>query len=827
VNLTDLTDSTDLTDPGMNRQTANSTTTDAALGRTSRGVPAWFDAGWAVALLFALLALLFYLPIVLGLRTFPDGDFTHHFLSFSWFFQSEILDGRLPVWAPFTYAGHPFLADVQTGVFYPPATLLLLATLPWQDPGARLYLLELEAIGQVALAGYFTYLLVHSLTRTRWAAVLAGILFAFSGYLAGYPPVQLAVLRTAIWLPLILWTVLGGVRAPARWRWWVGMGASLAVAFLAGHSQTFLYIIYVTAIWIVVLVVARLRHDRIPLGDGVAHPPHPGSTASRDDSAATRPWRPLLLGLGLGMALALGLSAAQLLPSLEYVQLSVRANVDYAYVSGGFPIQDSWQMLLPHVLTSYSPLYVGVVGLGLAFMALGVRAREFPAPGVPSAVLGIGFFGVVTLFALLVSYGAEGFLYPIVYRLLPGWNLFRGQERAAYLVAFGLSVLAGYGAAALPAMHPARRAWLATLFAGLVIAGTYVFGLLWQLPGRTAVGQGEFLLIATVTIALAATFAVMLRLPGWSRRRTALLLVLAGANLFWANAATNVDSFGPARKAILPPEVEALQQAVAETAGDNVGLPGRVYNEFRVYEDYGLRAGVEDVWGASPLRLARYAALFAEFPLDRMWRLLGVEHVLTWRRELFAPSTLRAEYPQATDTTYLHRLRAPNPRAWLVAQVQPATDEEAVQLLADHQFDLEMTALLPADLVAAIASAPPGASTVKLRQVSPSRLQVEVAGEQDGLLVVSENWMPGWRVEGASPAVGDPVLGLTPFTVNRANLTLLGIPVPAGSWRFDLVYDPDSVRYGLWISGATLALLGLGGAAVLLWRRRKAATQPR
>ena len=37
------------------------------------------------ALGLTLLAVLFYLPILLGLRTFPDGDFTHHFLPFSLF----------------------------------------------------------------------------------------------------------------------------------------------------------------------------------------------------------------------------------------------------------------------------------------------------------------------------------------------------------------------------------------------------------------------------------------------------------------------------------------------------------------------------------------------------------------------------------------------------------------------------------------------------------------------------------------------------------------------------------------------------------------------
>ena len=152
-------------------------------------------------------------------------------------------------------------------------------------------------------------------------------------------------------------------------------------------------------------------------------------------------------------------------------------------------------------------------------------------------------------------------------------------------------------------------------------------------------------------------------------------------------------------------------------------MPGRVYNEYRVYEDYGLRARVEDVWGASPLRLARYAALFDQFPLDRMWRLLGVDHVLTWRRELFVPSTLLAEFPQATDTTYLHRLTTPNPRAWFVTAAQTATDEEAVALLADHTFDLGAVALLAPD--APVSTAPVAASapiSADVSVINPSHI---------------------------------------------------------------------------------------------------------
>jgi uncharacterized membrane protein YfhO len=61
--------------------------------------------------------------------------------------------------------------------------------------------------------------------------------------------------------------------------------------------------------------------------------------------------------------------------------------------------------------------------------------------------------------------------------------------------------------------------------------------------------------------------------------------------------------------------------------------------------------------------------------------------------------------------------------------------------------------------------------------------------------------------------------------VQRTNLTLLGVPIPAGSWRFDLVYEPASVRIGLWISGVTLILLALG-AGIVFWRRSSPARPP-
>lgn len=785
------------------------------------GKPSGNGRHWVAGGGFLALALLFYAPLLLGLRTFPDGDFTHHFLPFSLYQQQALRIGQLPLWNPYTYAGHPFLADTQAAVFYPLSNLLLLLTLPWQTVSERLYFLQVEAVLHVALAGLFVYLLVNALTRRRLAAFAAGCAFAFSGYLTGYPPLQLAVLRTAIWLPLLLYLLLRAMYEPSQWRWWIGAAFAYAFAFLAGHPQTFLHISYTAAAWVFFLLLSTRRQQ---------------VNGMPKSSLAAQ-----LLGIGSFALIALGSSCAALLPSLEFSGLSVRANVDYAYVSGGFPLQDTWQILLPGVLTQFSPLYVGVVGLALALIGLSQgrlgdreieRLTDDNLPISQSRSLPIPhfalFFAGLALIALLLSYGDNGFLYPFAYRYAPGWNLFRGQERAAFLVTLSLAVLIGAGVAALPRLGYGARRGLGLLYAMLVAGGVYFFGLFWQLMGHSAISDNRYLLLAGLTIGLALAVVVLLLLPGWSRRRTLGVIGLLVVNLFWANLTTNLDPFGPARKSILAPEMEALGQAVATDGAGDEGLVGRIYNEFRLYEDYGMRQGLEDVWGSSPLRLARYAALFDSFPLDRMWRLTGVSHVVTWRRELFEPSTLLGEFPQSTDTTYIHRLTEANPRAWLVHQIQPASDEQAVALLADHTFDLEKIALLPTDALASAVTLPSGTGQVQLAQIAAGHLQVTVDSSAGGLLILSENWMPGWQVRNvACGATRDAcqvdsvnALGLSPFTVQRVDLTLIGVPVPAGVVTFELVYWPLSVQLGLWLSGGTLLVVGLLGGWHGWMRRR-------
>ena len=747
---------------------------------------------------FIALVGVFFAPLLLGIRTFPDGDFNFHFLPFSLFQQQAILEIHSPVWNPYTYNGHPFLADVQAAAYYPLSNLLLLLTLPFRSEATRLYFLQVEAAIHTILAGFFVYLLVRELTGRPLAAFLAGCAFAFSGYLTGYPPLQLAILRTAIWLPLIMWLLWRAFRQPRQWVWWIGAATAYAVALLAGHSQTFLFISYVIVAWGALLFVLAIRSARAQIK-----------------------WYAYLSRMAIFFLLFLALSAAQLWPSLEFAAYSVRANVNYDFVSGGFPLQDTWQLLFPGVLTSFSPLFVSIIALGLALV--GVCSVFWPSAGDedgerPSRAI-ILFFAGMAVFALLVSYGDNGFLYPLVYRTLPGWSFFRGQERAAYLLALALAVLAGFGAARVERASFAKLGRVLFPFAAAVIVGVLFFSLGWQLQGRSAIGHRQWLWIAAKAVFFAAALLAVLALLGSKlakSRQMILIILLLVADLFFANFTTNLTAATLSQRSALLPEILALQEAVLDEGEAEATIPGRAYNEYRVDPNYGMRVQVEDVWGSSPLRLKRYERLFEEFPLDRLWRLTGVQHVLTWRRELFVPSELLAEFPQETDTTYLHRLTAKNPRAWVVNQIEWADDERAAELLADHSFDLDSTAVLfPGALEASDTLAPAGKNQVLLQRITPNRLQIQVVSEHGGLLVISENWMPGWQA--SKQHFDGAEITSVPLEIVRTNLTLLGMPIPPGEHTILLNYRPASVRYGLCISMATILLLG----GLALWRKRK------
>lgn len=386
----------------------------------NENLPARLLAGWRGPTFWAALLLL-VLPFVLfwpvwwpGAQTpmtLAYGDFTEQYYPMRAFVAGEWRSGRLPLWDPYTFGGTPAAAASLYAAYYPFNLWLALFPAP-----APLDALVLEAIFHLSLAGVFTFLLVRRLTGRGSAGLLAGVAFSLGGFLTSYPVVQLGILETAAWLPLALWLLEGGL-ARRDGRRVAGAGLALACALLAGHPQTFLYMLYLTAAYFLL----RAWYWRLP-------------------------WRFVLItGFWLGL-ITVGGSAAQWLPSLELAPLSPRAALSYEAVSNGFSVAELWGMLRPNA-GQWSPLYVGVLPVLLALAGPLLLLLNWRGRGRELATA--GFWLAVMMTALLLALGRNGFLYPLAHGVLPGFSAFRNQERAAFLVSFALAVLAGYGWAAL------------------------------------------------------------------------------------------------------------------------------------------------------------------------------------------------------------------------------------------------------------------------------------------------------------------------------------------------------------------------------------------
>ncbi|MDQ7033386.1 MAG: hypothetical protein Q9P01_00690 [Anaerolineae bacterium] len=366
----------------------------------------------AIGLLFIVWLIFFWrilTPIDADKASFKQGDFSGQFVAFGAYQYERFADGEVPLWNPYNNGGLPFIADTQAAVFYPPR--LLTIALSKLSGGWSYNALQLEAIFHVLAYSLLMYLFIRRLTLTHsgsvYGAFIGAIVAAYSGFLSGYPPLQVAILEAAIWLPLTAVAILEATRhSDFHWKWVALAGFSLGISWMAGHPQTSWFLTYLMLAWLGYRIHAQKQG-----------------------------WVTFITAAVLMGIVTMGTTAVTLLPGIEYLRLTARPDLGFTAKGNGFPFQDVAQFILPRSVSLFSPLYVGIPALILAYVAIRDRLSNSI------------FWIIVALIGLLHSFGANSAFYHSLYNFVPGLSFFRGQERAAFLVANSLAILAAMGAA--------------------------------------------------------------------------------------------------------------------------------------------------------------------------------------------------------------------------------------------------------------------------------------------------------------------------------------------------------------------------------------------
>ncbi len=372
------------------------------------------------------------------------ADQINEFIPWSTLVWTQVHNGHLPLWNPFSALGTPLAFDWSSAPFSIPALLGYLVPV-------RLAF-TVQVLVTLVIGGTGVYFLGRVLRLSVLGCVMAATVFEVSGSFIGWlgwP--QAEVMSWAGWL---FGAALLLVRGRHRVRDVIFLALVCAFAIYAGQPETLLLLIVALAVFIVVLLAQRW--SRLGGAGPIVQP-----------------------GLDVAVAMVAGvlLGAPLLLPGYQLTGPSIRHVVP---ASPALPFHDLLHVVfqgfdglpLAHSALSSGSLYfetaayVGVIALVLAVMAVALRRQH-------AEVIAFGAVVVVT--------GALAFVGPLV-SLMNALPFFAGDQwnKSLQPMDFALAVLAGVGTDVLVRSHANRvvRAWLGGGFvvAGLVLAAVWAFG---------------------------------------------------------------------------------------------------------------------------------------------------------------------------------------------------------------------------------------------------------------------------------------------------------------------------------------------------------------
>lgn len=756
----------------------------------SERTASWEPTDWQSFGILTLLTGLFFYRILSG-TAFLWEDFIYQWYPFRQFAAASLASGELPLWNPYTVNGMPFLAEIQTEVFYLP---MLALTLLVRDGRLDVYWLQLVNILHYLLAAGGMFLLARSYGLRRIPSLLAALTFAFSGFLVTHA-IHQVITGVAAWFPLVLFLFR---KALADTRWTSVFVAALALGhtFFAGSPQMSVYLYLLLFVYLVFELLTTAGWKRIFAHEG----------------------RAIIARAAAIVILSLGVTMIQLLPTQELSELSARAQITFARASeGSFAWSQVVTFLIPkffgaadaHAYTYWGPgpywhywetcLYIGILPFLLVLLSSRLVRQDRH----------VAMYALLAVFAFLFVLGDNFPLYSFFFHSVPGFASFRNPARMGVLLTFAGSLLAGFTAhAMLYGSEGTRRehTWTkALLVAGGGSAAVVMLALLGLAdsllpatlePQARNVVRNEMMVSLLFIIASTALLYAILRRTKPSALSGLTLCILVFADLYRFGAGQNTGELDPTdhfRRS--EPLVRFLKSQDGIFRVNTRNAQGMIMDR-----NQGMVDRLYTMEGYTPLVLQR---IFPPAPgAEPYFDLLNVRFYTetdTVRRTL----SLR-ERERVLD------------RAHVVFSITTAGSEEEVRtLMSDPGFDpwtmavVEDTTYRPP---APPAQLPSG--NARIREHTNNRIVVDAELDQEGLLVLSEAFYPGWRA----------IARDRQFPVLRTNYCQRGIPLPPGNHRIELRYEPATFARGSIVTLATLAVCGIGIAAGVYRSRRKGAS---
>lgn len=771
------------------------------------GIKVKDDAGYFLLLLVT--AACYFLPVLASgnevVLSAAGTDIWNQYYYWRRFGFDALAQGELPLWNPFLFSGAPYVAGIQSAIFYP----LNLVHLALAAPAAINFGIALHTL----LASFFTYLFARYLHQSPPSAFLSAVTFAYGApYFLHIYAGHLSNLATMIWLPLLLLATEALFREQ-KIKYALLGGVALSLQVLAGHPQYLFYSLIAAGLYFVLRFI--MANNRPP---------------------------PMFAMGGFCLLIATGflLAAVQLAPAVELARHSVRESLTYDWVSiFSFPPENLSTLLLPDFLgdaltvpywgKNYlweMSVYLGMVPLLCAVVAI-IWERSAH----------VKIFAVLAVLALVLAFGKHTPLLGLLYAYVPGFNLFRGLSKFVFIFGFAMAMLAGFGLGRLaafirtgdPRVIKTGVAFIAFAASLLVIGlGAFILGESgWRALIRSLQsGPDIFAPVADLSdeffrSAMRGGFLSALKGSVFPLLLGALLLIhkrFAAAQANWLIAAAlgiaviDLWLFGFRYLVSFPPSLLSLDPNLKAFLKKDQE-PYRIATPQFSLLNAGLVEKFENVGGYDAIVLKRYNEfinLTQGLPQDEpniamainrfspLLRLLNVRYYVL-------SSSARVEYGELEQVFESPDLRvyrdgAALPRSFIVHRTHVIEEPQAaLRALAHPRFNPQTAAIVEEAVEGLPEDADSRSPPPRIAERSLNRVVIDAQSRKAGLLVLAETYYPGWKafIDGRETKV------------YRVNHIMRGVSLGPGHHRVEFRYAPFSFTLGLAVSAATLIVVAV------------------
>jgi len=326
--------------------------------------------------------LLLYFPLIFGQSMIATRDGMGYAI-FGEMFKNFILNGELPLWNRFQGLGNPFLADVQSKVFYIPFWIYVF--FPNRVATLLLFLLHISFAG----IGMYKLLMYNRVCNN--ISFYGGFIWMFSNALI-FRFNHINIMLALTWIPLLV-LITQKLCDTQKNIYAVFLGGSLAMQFFAGFAQTALYSDMLVFLFFVIYSISKKNSVKKIITQGI-----------------------------LFISVYIGISAIQIIPLAEVMMFSGRNEITYDYfasyaiypfqilqlffplISGGwashinaieFPT-DLYIGILPMILIIYAMMYLRKkkgIQIGLTFACLTFILACSPRIGLGKIIYHVPLLG--------------------------------------------------------------------------------------------------------------------------------------------------------------------------------------------------------------------------------------------------------------------------------------------------------------------------------------------------------------------------------------------------------------------------------------------------